>query len=215
MHETKRKILALARSRNLGDMSLQQIGDSVGIKNPSGVSYHLSQLYASGHLKKGENGVITVLDDSGEAISLNSIPILGAANCGPASLYAEDVVEGFLQVSAKLIHPGKKLFALRASGNSMNDAEAGDRKDKIEDGDYVIIDSTKRNPEPGSYIVAVLEGLANIKRFSKNNETGEIVLLSESTEPNPPIFLHPEDSDNFFVAGEVKYVLKNPTTNWA
>ena len=214
MHETKRKLLALARSRNLGDMSLQQIGDAVGIKNPSGVSYHLSQLYASSHLKKDENGVVTTRDDRGDAISLNSIPILGAANCGPASLYAEDVVEGFLQVSAKLVHPGKKLFALRASGNSMNDAKAGDRKDKIEDGDYVIIDSTKHNPESGSYIVAVLEGLANIKRFSKNDQTGEIALLSESTEPSPPIFLHPEDSDKFFVAGEVKFVLKKPAMSW-
>ncbi len=210
MHETKRKLLALARSRNLGNMSLQQIGDIVGIKNPSGVSYHLSQLYASGHLKKGKDGVVTPLNDRGDAISLNSIPIMGAANCGPASLYADDVVEGFLQVSAKLVHPGKKLFALRASGNSMNNASVGDRKDTIEDGDYIIIDSTKRSPDSGDYIVAVLEGLANIKRFSKNKETNEVALLSESTEPNSPIFLHPEDADKFFVAGEVKFVLKKP-----
>lgn len=214
MHETKRKILALARSKNLGDMSLQKIGDAVGIKKPSGVSYHLSQLYALGHLKKGDDGVVIVADNSGGSISLNSIPILGAANCGPANLYAEDVVEGFLQVSAKLVHPGKKLFALRASGNSMNNAKAGDRKDAIEDGDYVIIDSTKRNPEPGAYIVAVLEGLANIKRFAKNGQTGEIALLSESTEPYPPIYLHPDDADKFFVAGEVKFVLKKPAVSW-
>jgi repressor LexA len=209
MHETKRKILALARSRNLGDMSLKQIGDAVGIKNPSGVSYHLSQLYASGHLKRAESGVVTAFDSQSDALSLNSIPILGAANCGPASLYAEDVIEGFLQVSAKLVQ-GKKLFALRASGNSMNNAQAGDSKDSIEDGDYVVIDSTKRNPESGSYIVAVLEGLANIKRLSKNDETGQVALLSESTEPNPPIFLHFEDFDKFFIAGEVKFVLKKP-----
>lgn len=211
MHETKRKLLALARSRNLGDMSLQQIGDAVGIKNPSGVSYHLSQLYASGHLKKGENGTVTAIDDRGDSLSLNSIPILGAANCGPATLFAEDVVEGFLQISTKLVHSDKKLFALRACGNSMNQAKAGERKDRIEDGDYVIVDATKHNPNSGDYIVAVLEGLANIKRFSKNSVTGEVALLSESSELAPPIFLHPDDAEKFFVAGEVKLVLKKPS----
>ena len=79
------------------------------------------------------------------ASQLFSIPIIGIANCGPATIFAEENFHGFLQVSSKLIGRSKPsgLYAVKADGTSMNRADIGGRK--IFDGDFVIVNSQKRN----------------------------------------------------------------------
>lgn len=212
MHEVQRRILQVARIKDIGTLSLRRLGEIIGVKHPNQVRHHLHSMLENDILRKDADGKITVGKrmEGSNTLSLVSIPIMGSANCGEATIFADDVVEGYLRVSAKLVHPGKKLFALRASGNSMNLAKAGIKKESIDDGDYVIIDATDRVPRNGDYIVGVIDGLANIKLFSKDHSTGQVALVSESTEDHPPIFLHEDDMDRFFVAGKVKSVLKKP-----
>lgn len=130
-----------------------------------------------------------------------SIPVYGLANCGEALAYAEDNVDGFLQVSQSLFRQKKpaNLFAVKALGDSMD-------KDDISDGDYVIFEKYNNQEElEGKIIVAVINGLATIKRYKRVSP--EIIGLFPRSSNNihQPIFIHKTDS--ILIAGIYRKVL--------
>jgi len=141
---------------------------------------------------------------------LLSIPILGAANAGPANRLAEAHVEGYLRISSTfLASPSKrKLFALKVDGPSMNRAEVDGKR--IENGDYVIIDSEARNPRDGDVVLSIIDGMANIKRYHRDKTNKQVVLVSDSTHRFPPIYLH--EDDEFMINGKVVQVIKKPAS---
>ena len=80
----------------------------------------------------------------------------------------------------------------------------------IDDGDFVIVDSGQV-PQKNDYVLATINGLANIKKFLpeyENDELSRITLVSESTEQYEPIFIHPEDQIEGLIAGVALQVLK-------
>jgi repressor LexA len=79
----------------------------------------------------------------------------------------------------------------------------------LEDGDYAIIDSVLKDPNNNDYVVSVIDGLCNIKKFIMDTENKQIVLVSESTQNFPPIYIHPEEK-SYFVCGKVVQVIKKP-----
>lgn len=89
----------------------------------------------------------------------------------------------------------------------MNKAMIG--SDNIDDGDYVLIDSEAKNPENGDYVLSIIDGAANIKKFRKDKERGLIMLISESSSNYDPIYIHQDDASSYSVAGKVLGVLKN------
>jgi SOS-response transcriptional repressor LexA len=141
-----------------------------------------------------------------EAASLFSIPIIGTANCGPATLYAEENFEGFLRVSGRLIGRASPagLYGIKASGSSMNRAEIAGRK--IDDGDYVIIDSNKREPANNDIVLAIIDNKATIKRFIDDRQNGQVILKADSSHDYDPIYLHPDD--DFLISGKAVTVIK-------
>ncbi len=132
-----------------------------------------------------------------------SIPVYGLASCGEALAYAEDNIDGFLQISKALFRgvDSAKLFAVKALGDSMD-------KDGINDGDYVIFekyDYSKGDELEGKIVVAVINGMATIKRYKKVSED-IIGLFPRSTNSiHQPIFIH--SSDSILIAGIFKKVL--------
>jgi SOS-response transcriptional repressor LexA len=100
------------------------------------------------------------------------------------------------------------MFALIASGNSMNQADIDG--EAIEDGDYVIIDREHKSVSNGDYILSVIDGSANIKKFHRDEAHESIVLLSESTEKYEPIYIHEDDFSSYFINGRVIKVIKKP-----
>ena len=77
----------------------------------------------------------------------------------------------------------------------------------IDDGDLVLIDGNDRTPLNGDYVLSIINGFANIKRFKIEEKTGQFVLISESKNPkHKPIFLHPDDE--FMINGKVVGVVK-------
>mgnify|MGYP001168645928 CR=1 FL=1 len=130
-----------------------------------------------------------------------SIPVYGLASCGEALAYAQDNVDGFLQISKALFRDKNEslLFAVKALGDSMN-------KEKINDGDYVVFEKYESQEDlEGKIVVAVVNGMATIKRYKKVNE--EIIgLFPKSTNSiHQPIFIH--KSDSFIFAGIFRKVL--------
>ena len=133
------------------------------------------------------------------------------ASCGVATQFADETIDGYLNISKNIIKPRGKLFALRAVGESMNNADAptiNGTTTPIEDGDFVIVDTSYLTVDEniGKYVVSVINGLANIKKLAKR--TYDYALLSESTDmsSHPPIVIH--EDDNYLINGRVVTVIK-------
>ncbi len=212
MHYIQQKILNFADNLNLKRDGLRQIGRLVGENHPFKVSYHLKKLEEGGFIQVDKNtGTIKrTKNKESQKGSLLAIPVLGEANCGEANIFAEETLRGYIKVSKNIIATGDGLLAVRASGNSMNKADINGQN--IEDGDYVIVD-TKKQPKPNSYVLAIIDNCANIKKLLTDSRNKVISLVSESTENHPAIFIH--ETDKFLINGVVKYIIKKPSINWA
>ncbi|MDA2922279.1 hypothetical protein MYX07_03355 [Patescibacteria group bacterium AH-259-L07] len=212
MHKTQEKILNIMGTHNLSKTSFREIGGLIGEKgSPQRIKHHILQLKEKGliqldqynkPLRKIPRGKIRNSD-------LVSVPLVGAANCGVATIYADQYIEGYLKVSRKMLERVKNIFAIKAVGPSLNKANI--KGNSIEEGDYVIIDSEDKSPANGDYVLSVIDEVANIKRYIKDKENDRIILLSESTEDYPPIYIHPDD--NFVINGKVAQVIKKPKIN--
>jgi repressor LexA len=214
MHETQAQLLTLIKSRKKADLgvhSLRQIAKFIGQEGkPQVVKYHLGQLEKAGLIQLDlAKGVIKPVKRGfaeGVKSVFYSIPIVGSANCGPQTIFAEERTEGYLKVSSTLLPKRRQdLYALVASGSSMNKAKVRGNL-TIEDGDFVIVDKAQMTPKDGDIIVAVIDGMATIKRYKLDREEERILLEADSTESYTPIMIHPED--DFQISGKVIDIIK-------
>lgn len=217
MHEIQEALLKIAGEKNIGQLTLREIGAFIGEKSPQKVKHHMLQLQKKGLLKIDKSkGVvkkaITEWEKGFESGGrILSIPILGAVNAGPAQIYADTNIEGFLKVSSALLKPvprdAQTYLALKVVGPSMNKATIEGKK--IEDGDYVIVDIADHyGYVDGDIVLSIIDGMANIKRFRYDKENEQVVLMSESTKEFPPIYIH--KNDNYMINGKVVQVIKKP-----
>lgn len=218
MHETQIKILKLGASYDLGKLKLREIGDLIGIPHPQLIKHHIEQLIKRGFVSRDpETGSIKPIA-AGQSLNeqLVNIPILGNANCGEATMFAEECLSGYLKVANTLLRPEishklKDLFAVKVYGDSMNNASiptGNSTFSELKEGDYAIIDSSKTTPKTGDYILSVIEGAANIKKYIDDRKNNQVVLISESTSEFPPI--HIDQNMNYLVNGTVVQVIKAP-----
>lgn len=214
MHSIQEKILKIADHNNLSKMSLRKIGKLVNVDSAQRIKHHLYQLEKKGLIvfDQGKNILRKVKSGEIQNTNLIAVPILGSADCGPASIFAEQNLEGYLKISKKMLSKKGGIFAIRAVGPSMNKANINGKS--IEDGDYVIVDSKNKTPRNGDYILSIIDACANIKRFIQDKKNKQIVLLSESTFNFPPIYIHPEDFLDYIVSGRVIQIIKKPKINW-
>ena len=220
MHPIQEKLLELSREENLAKLSLREMANRIGMpkESPQKIKHHLLQLQKKGFLTidrmKGvmERALSTPTWATGllkKASRLFSIPIIGTANCGPATIFAEQNFQGFLKVSSRLVGQQKPdgLYAIKTIGSSMNRAEFKDGK-TVEDGDYVIVDSKRKSPVTNDIVLAIIDGKATIKRFINDRANGQVVLKADSSFDYEPIYLHPDD--DFAITGTVVGVIKIP-----
>lgn len=210
MHDLQTKLLKLFPKIDFSKESLRTIAKKVGEKYPQKIKHHILQLEKKGLISVDwQNKSVTKVKSGKSATSsLLSIPVLGTANCGPATIFAEQNIEGFVKIS-KIILGVKAIgdfFAIRASGNSMNRAKVDGKN--IENGDLVIVDPKQKSPHNGDYVLSIIDNVANIKKFFRDVKNKLVMLLSESTEEYPPIYIG--QSENYFVSGKVIYVIKKP-----
>jgi len=163
MHKIQEKLLKVIDRDNLSGMTLREIGKLIGEESAQKVKHHLTQL-----TKKGFITYSPVKREIKRTLEISkggfvSLPIVGAADCGPATIFAEENITGYLKVSKKIAPRGGKLFVLRAEGDSMNRSQINGKN--IEDGDFVVVDSEQRTPEAGHYVISVIDEVANIKKF--------------------------------------------------
>jgi len=154
-------------------------------------------------LKRDKNKKIYLVENDSYANLKNifSIPMYGLASCGEALAYADGNVDGYLQISRSLFRKEEpaQLFAVKALGDSMD-------KEEIRDGDYAVFEKCDTNCDfEGKIVVAVINGMATIKRYKKLKH-GIIGLFPHSTNKiHQPIYL--DESDSILIAGVFKKVL--------
>lgn len=196
--------------------SLEEIaGHFDFLQYPSSAHYHVKKLQDEGYLEREPNkqrsiGIYAnreVKTPVFKKIGVDAvrIPVLGAANAGPATLLAEENVTGYLKVSRGALNRRDGVFALRVEGDSMNRAKIGGKN--LEEGDFVLIDSEYRTPRNGDYVLSVIDGHANLKKFERDQKTGDVMLVSESNNPkHKPIYISSED--DFMINGKIISVMK-------
>jgi repressor LexA len=217
MHPIQQKLLELARNENLAQVTLREMATRIGLPHtsPQSVKHHLLQLQkkgllaidrATGTMSRAGSKPTIAKGLVKASAQLFSIPVVGTANCGPATFFAEQNFEGILRVSSRLVGRSRPtgLYAVLADGASMNRAQLGGRT--IEDGDYVIVDSRDTSVRTNDVVVAIIDNKATIKRLIDDRVNGQIVLRADSTLDYEPIHLHPDD--DFTISGKVVAVVK-------
>lgn len=195
--------------------SLEEMRVAFKFASVSTPYHYVKKLQEEGYIKKDENkpraisvypgGEIKSPFLSKAGLDSIKIPVVGSANCGPATILAEENISGYLKVSRNDLGRKDGVFALRVEGDSMNKANIGGKN--LEEGDYVLIDSDYTNPKNGDFVLSIIDGCANIKKFDKNTKTGEVRLLSESTNPiHKPI--HVSSDDDFMINGKIVSIVK-------
>lgn len=175
------------------------------VQSKRSITQYLESLESKGCImRSGAARGIKIVEPMGEV--LLNVPILGMANAGVATVFADEYQAGFLRVSKKILKKRSNIFALEVKGNSLNKAVINGSN--VEDGDWVIIDKDYTAAQNGDYVLSVIDGMANLKRFFWDKKNNQIVLSSESTEPHSPIIIHPDDT--YRINGKIIQVIKRP-----
>lgn len=195
--------------------SLEEIAQKFSsfLKYPSSAFYHVKKLQEEGLLEKSDNKSRSIYLTKKPFPSYSPIrsplkndiivPILGSANAGVPTLFAEENVEGYLKINYPR-HKAQNIFALRVKGSSMNMSQINGKN--MQEGDYAIIDPQQTSPNNNDYVLSIIDNCANLKKFHKSND-GTIMLLSESSEKkHKPIFV--SSHDQFMVNGKIIDVIK-------
>ena len=179
------------------------------VKSLASIFLYLRSLEEKGFINRNSEDRGIVLCDKNKKKFLN-IPILGTANAGSPTFFAEQNVEGYLKISRRLI--AKKitdfLFAIEVFGDSMDLAEINNKR--INNGDYVLVDSQCNEYRDRDKVLATIDGLATIKNFFKIDRETIGLFPQSSNKLHKPIYLTPED--NFVINGKIIDVLKTPAT---
>ncbi len=172
--------------------TVREIGERFHV-TPRAAFDHLRALERKGYLRRratsGRTSRALTLADRPTAA--REIPILGRIAAG-TPLQSEENQEGTLPLAADWFG-GKtdEIFSLRVRGESMVNAH-------IVDGDVVVV-RRQDHAEPGEIVVALVDGEATVKRFTRD---GQAVVLKPEHPTLPPIVVRPGEHD-FRIVGKV------------
>ncbi len=192
------------RGENPTSYKLQKYLGSAGVKDSlKSIMQVIEALEKKDLIKRDEERKIYPVENKNYANLRNffSIPIFGLASAGEALAFAEDNIDGYLQISRSLFRENRpvQLFAVKVLGDSMD-------KDRIGDGDYAIFEKYENQSDlEGKIVVAVINGMATIKRYKKVGKDIIGLFPNSRNSIHKPIFIH--RSDSFLIAGIFKRVL--------
>lgn len=154
--------------------TVRELGQMVGLSNPSAVFKHLLSLEKKGYLRR-EGGEVRLAHEP-DAVNAVRLPLVGLVPAGtPREMF--DTLGETVEVPAWF--SGRRrgnLFCLRVTGKSMIDAY-------IDDGDLVVIERTEV-ANSGEMVVALLEdGSVTLKRLRR--EKDRVLLVPENPAFKP------------------------------
>lgn len=190
--------------------TIREIGEHFGIRSTNGVNDHLKALERKGYLMRGElkSRALSVIDGGrsgarfprlgrrelsavgdGEVVE---IPVVGKVAAGEPILAQENITDHVRIDSVLLGEGGRKVFALRVTGDSMIG-------DGILDGDYIFVRKQLQAP-PGEIVVAMIEDEATVKRFYPE---GDRIRFQPSNPRLKPIYVNRDDFRETQIIGVV------------
>lgn len=184
---------------------LQGQAGRLGLKLKSLRSFflYLNELEEKGYIERtSEDRGIRLKGVTSE--SFLDVPVFGMANAGAATMFADQYIEGYLKVSKSIVKNARSVYAIQVSGTSMNKADVNGKT--IENGDFILVDSSWKHYDNGDKVLVAIDGLATVKTY-RTVDGRNIVLLPESSDTkHKPIFL--TEDDDFVINGKVIDVLK-------
>lgn len=184
---------------------LQGQAGRLGLKLKSLRSFflYLNELEEKGYIERtSEDRGIRLKGVTSE--SFLDVPVFGMANAGAATMFADQYIEGYLKVSKSIVRNARSVYAIQVSGTSMNKADVNGKT--IENGDFILVDSSWKHYDNGDKVLVAIDGLATVKTY-RTVDGRNIVLLPESSDTkHKPIFL--TEDDDFVINGKVIDVLK-------
>lgn len=179
-------ITSFAKKNKNTTPTLDWLRQELGCSSINTVVKHLKALETKGLIarrKHAKENNIVILEEEVATPQFISIPVMASVGCDNASVFAQENIDEYMTVDASLIGK-KRLVAIRAEGDSMNDAG-------VENGDYALVEILE-NGEPiknGEIITAIIDGMAVLKRYEKKD--GVVILYPQSTNPlHKPIIVN-------------------------
>ncbi len=174
--------------------TLDEIRVFLGVSSLNTVVDHIRALEQKGYILRRKHAKRNIeLRNNDPLHSLTwpvSIPVRASVGCDDLSIVAEDQYDESIDVDRKLVEGKGDVVAVRAVGDSMNDAG-------INNGDYVLIELTNE-ANTGDRVAAVVGDMVTVKKLEKAK--GMIILRPESKDPKyRPIILN----EDFKIAGKV------------
>ncbi len=179
--------------------TLEQLRETLGFQSLRTVTQYLDTLERKGYIIRRKNAIrnIELRDMDGVVTQTITVPVVANVGCDDLSVFASEQRDEFLEVDKALIDDEGDIVAVRAIGDSMNDAG-------INTGDYVLIRFTD-HAENGDRVAAVVNDMVTVKRLERRK--GMTILWPESKDPRfKPIILR----ENFKIAGKVLCVIPAP-----
>ncbi len=184
--------------------TISELAKHFKLRSLRSVTQRLESLERKGliHRDRFKHRNIGVVGDrDGDAIAhMLKIPVIASAGCDAVQVYAQDEFGEYILVDRKLVPAHTNIAAIKAIGDSMQDAG-------IKNGDYVIVEVTGE-VDNGDRVVAVLGNMAVIKQYSKTD--GVVLLEPQNKNTNYPIIVVNEENSRIF--GKVVSVI--PGTEW-
>jgi repressor LexA len=216
--ERQEKILAFIK-KSIQDQgyppTIREIGEHFGIRSTNGVNDHLKALERKGYLMRGElkSRALSVIEggrggaprfarlsrrelspvSGGEVVE---IPVLGKVAAGEPILAEENITDHVRIDSVLVGDGGRKVFALRVSGDSMIG-------DGIFDGDYIFV-RKQLQASAGEIVVAMIDNTAGseatVKRFYPE---GDRIRFQPSNPRLKPIYVNRDEFRETQIIGVV------------
>lgn len=210
MHKTQVRLAKLIESTDVSNLTLREMARILGVNHPQTIKYHLKRLEKLGVLVSDKSGKLVTVQKSVTGNTFASIPIINDIDYDTSKFFTMENITGYLRAAKGILEKRVlgsigSVFAVKAVGNFMNRTDILGKN--IEEGDYVLIDFKEQNPKDGDRVLSSTEGFSAIRRFLKD-ETGQKVLITESTQDFPPIYL--DEGTSHFILGTVLQVIKKP-----
>ena len=211
--ERQEKILAFIKKSILDQgypPTIREIGEHFGIRSTNGVNDHLKALERKGYLLRGElkSRALSVVDGGrlprlqkrelspAGGGSITEVPVIGKVAAG-APILAEENITDHVRIDSMLLgDSGKRVFALRVSGDSMIG-------DGIFDGDYIFV-RKQLQAASGEIVVAVIDSSAGteatVKRFYPE---GDRIRFQPSNPRLKPIYVNRDEFRETQIIGVV------------
>ncbi len=174
--------------------TLREICARFSIKGPKNAAKHLDALEKKGFIRRSSK-ISRAIEVVGSSLRGGiSVPIAGRVHAGSPHLAVEDITGRVLLDERFFACRG--AFILRVEGKSMIGAG-------IDPGDFLVV-RPQKDASSGEIVVAMLDGEATVKRFSRD---GRDVVLKPENPSMEPIRVAPDGAE-FEMIGKVVSVIK-------